>query len=83
MIVLRGTIFHAPGFHPPASGLKSYVDGGLAIADGRIAACGDYEAVLRAHPHATVRDLRGGYLLPGLIDTHVHYPQIRILGSFG
>ena len=78
MIVLRATIYHAPG-----SGLKSYVDGGLAIADGRIAACGDYEAVLRAHPHATVRDLRGGYLLPGLIDTHVHYPQIRILGSFG
>jgi guanine deaminase len=30
-----------------------------------------------------VRDLRDGCLLPGLIDTHVHFPQVRILGGLG
>ena len=78
MIVLRATIFHAPNHE-----LAAYLDGGLAVAEGQVVACGDYTTVRGAHPEATVRDLRGGYLLPGLIDTHVHFPQIRILGNFG
>ena len=27
--------------------------------------------------------MRGGYLLPGFIDAHVHFPQVRILGGLG
>ena len=30
-----------------------------------------------------VVDLRGGLLLPGFVDTHVHYPQVRIIGGIG
>ena len=28
-------------------------------------------------------DLRGGLLLPGLVDTHVHFPQVRVIGGLG
>ncbi len=28
-------------------------------------------------------DLRAGPLLPGLVDTHVHYPQLRVIGALG
>ena len=28
-------------------------------------------------------DLRGGYLLPGFIDAHTHFPQLRVLGGLG
>ena len=28
-------------------------------------------------------DLRGGVLLPGLVDTHVHFPQVRVIGALG
>lgn len=28
-------------------------------------------------------DWRGGYLLPGFIDAHVHYPQLRVIGVLG
>jgi len=76
--LIRATIFHAP-----PSGLEAFTDGALAIYKGKLVACGDYAAVRAAHPQATVRDLRGGYVLPGLIDSHVHFPQVRILGSFG
>ena len=30
-----------------------------------------------------MRDLRGGFLLPGFVDTHVHFPQVRVIGSLG
>jgi guanine deaminase len=30
-----------------------------------------------------VVDLTGGVLLPGLVDTHVHFPQVRVIGGLG
>ena len=30
-----------------------------------------------------VVDLRGGVLLPGFVDTHVHFPQVRAIGGLG
>jgi len=82
--ILRAAIFHTPvGPCADAVALEAFTDGGLAIAEGRIAACGDYSEVAAVHPHAVVRDLRGGYIIPGLIDTHVHFPQVRVLGGIG
>jgi guanine deaminase len=63
--------------------LEAYGDGGLLISAGKIAACGDYSVVRDDHPDAIVTDLRGGFLLPGLIDTHIHFPQLRVLGGLG
>jgi guanine deaminase len=82
--ILRATLFHVPGnpFRLPGS-LEVHEDGALLIENGRIAACGDYASVRRKHPEIAVQDLRGGVLLPGFVDTHVHYPQVRILGCLG
>jgi len=82
--ILRAAIFHTPR-NPflAANALVSYADGALAIENGKVAACGDYSSVAKAHPDAAVRDLRGGYILPGFIDSHVHFPQVRILGGLG
>lgn len=84
MEILRAAVFHTPR-NPflAANALAAFADGALAIEDGKIAACGDYSALARLYPDAAVRDLRGGYLLPGFIDTHVHFPQVRILGGLG
>ncbi len=76
--MLRACILHTPG-----GILEAFADGGLLIRDGRVAGLADY-AVLRAqNPDVPVSDFRGGYLLPGFVDTHVHFPQIRILGGLG
>jgi guanine deaminase len=82
--ILRASIFHTPA-DPFRSGgaLQHHADGGLLIVDGRIAACGDFAAIQRGYPEAAVRDLRGGFLLPGFIDTHIHYPQVRVIGELG
>jgi guanine deaminase len=82
--LLRATVFHTPRnpFREDRA-LEVFSDGGLLVAGGRIAASGDYAELRAAHPEARVRDLRGGFLLPGFIDTHVHYPQVRVLGGLG
>ena len=82
--LLRAAVFHTPAnpFREERA-LKCHWDGGLLIRGGRIAACGDYASLRDAHPEAATSDLRGGFLLPGFIDTHVHFPQVHVIGSLG
>ncbi len=85
----RGEILRAPLFDTPrnpfleSNALRYSADGALWIAEGRIGAVGDYAEVRKEHPEAPVRDLREGYLIPGLIDTHIHFPQLRVMGGLG
>ena len=58
-------------------------DGAVLIRDGRIAATGDFTTVHRTAPDAPVTDWRGGLILPGFVDTHIHFPQLRIIGALG
>ena len=82
--ILRAAVFHTPkNPFAHADALAAFADGAVAICAGRIAACGDYIAVRAQYPDAVVRDLRGGCIVPGLIDTHVHFPQVRITGGIG
>jgi guanine deaminase len=82
--LLRAPLFHTPAnpFHD-ARALVCHEDGGLLIRDGVIAASGDFTTVRAAYPDVTVTDWRGGFVLPGFVDTHVHFPQLRILGGLG
>ena len=52
------------------------VEGDVSIRDGRIAAIGPN---LTGH-HDRVVDARGGYILPGLIQTHIHLCQTLFRG---
>jgi guanine deaminase len=83
--IVRGHAMHVPRdpFAAGADALESFPDGALAFAGGRILAAGDHAAVARLHPGAEVVDARGAILLPGLVDTHVHFPQLGILGAMG
>jgi guanine deaminase len=82
--LLRAALFHTPRNPFYESGaLVCHEDGGLLIRDGRVAACGDHSTLRAENPQAASNDLRGGFLLPGFIDAHVHFPQLRVLGSWG
>lgn len=60
-------------------------DGLLVVQDGKIAACGDYAALLPQMagnwPQLQIEDWRGHWIMPGLIDTHTHYPQSEMIAS--
>ncbi|PCD77479.1 guanine deaminase [Pseudothioclava arenosa] len=57
--------------------------GAVALADGRITAVGEAEALRAAHPQARVHDYGAGLISAGFIDAHVHYPQTAIIASWG
>src|SRR5208337_640106 len=55
----------------------------LLVRDGVIRARGSLAALREAHPGEPVTRLDGGLLIPGFVDTHVHFPQIRAIGGLG
>lgn len=68
--------------------VEFYPDGVLVIGGaagrGRILELGHAAAVLpRLGPGVPVEDRRGRLIVPGFIDTHVHFPQIDVIGSYG
>lgn len=84
MTLYRATFLHTPAnpFHSDHA-LHTEDDGGIYVQHGQIIQSGSFADVRAAHPDEPVEDLRGGLLLPGFIDTHVHYPQVRVIGGLG
>ncbi|TVR06285.1 MAG: guanine deaminase, partial [Spirochaetaceae bacterium] len=83
-VLVRGHLLDVPG-NPftGAAGLRSEPDGAILIEGDRITARGAAAGLLADAPDATVVDHRGAFLLPGFIDTHVHFPQLPVIGSMG
>src|SRR4051794_7331857 len=79
MKVFRGTFVDIP--HSPFTGghLRTESDLALVVENGVIVAREPYEASM----HQDYVDLRDGLVLPGFVDTHVHFPQVRAIGGLG
>ncbi|HEX9163294.1 MAG TPA: guanine deaminase [Thermoanaerobaculia bacterium] len=83
MKIYRARVF-TPVSDPFTAGVDSsyaaYDDGFLAIDGDRISAVGDWSR----HPDGDIVDLGHEALIaPGFIDTHLHGPQLEMIGSYG
>ncbi|WP_025601442.1 guanine deaminase [Burkholderia sp. WSM2230] len=57
-------------------------DGLLIVADGHVVAAGAYAALAPQLAAGTpVQDMRDKLIVPGFIDTHIHYPQTDMIAS--
>ncbi len=84
--ILRGRTLSfrdVPQSHTDEASYRFEEDGAVAIEGGLIAASGGFSAVRKQFPEAEVVDHRPGLILPGLIDTHLHSPQVQVIGSYG
>src|SRR4051794_9083482 len=83
--ILRARVAHTP--RDPfqvTDALEAFDDGAIAYDDaGTIEAVGAFGDVRAAHPEATLEDRRECIALPGFVDTHVHFPQIPVIGAMG
>lgn len=80
-----GHIYHvtgAPKVTDAADALVSIPDGALVIDDdGRITFCGNRSEA--PEDSGTVFDHRPGFILPGFVDTHIHFPQTYAGDAYG
>jgi guanine deaminase len=63
-------------------GYRYTEDGALAVVDGVIAAQGEYSSVMRGFHEAVHVDHRPHLIVAGFIDTHIHFPQMQVVGSY-
>jgi guanine deaminase len=67
-----------------AGAVEHFEDGILLVENGKVADIGPANDVLHRIPaDVPVNDYRGKLIVPGLIDCHVHFPQIDMIASFG
>jgi guanine deaminase len=83
---IRGSILHFREDPIAADGgaYEHFEDGLLIIDGGYITKLGDAHELLRgAPPDLVVHDCSGKLILPGFVDTHVHFVQTDIVAAYG
>lgn len=90
--LLQGRLFHVPQDPFTQAGQSEggragpqleTTEGTIALEDGKIVATGSLSALLRRYPKAEVRGSSQSLLIPGFVDTHVHFPQLHMIGAMG
>ena len=84
---LRGaalTLHDDPFVVGDAAAIRHETDALIAIREGRIVAFGPYDMLKPTLPDdVPITQYRDALIVPGFIDTHVHYPQTQIIGAGG
>lgn len=60
-----------------------YPDGALVICKGKVVEAGGYERIKAHYPEVQIIDYTGKLLMPGFIDSHIHFSQSEIIGMYG
>lgn len=82
--LLRGHVISYQADPHFDSGARTEItDGAVWVKDGRIQAVDTFKALKDQAAFASIDDHTGKYILPGFIDTHIHYPQAQVIASFG
>ena len=76
------TFDDAPLSSPEAQAAR-LTHGCVLVEDGLIAAVGDRASIALAAPDARIEDRGEDIIAPGFVDCHNHYPQTRIIASWG
>lgn len=80
----KGDIFYFTD--SPLEKKKAYQyipEGALVISGGKILETGSYELLKKKYAFFPETDYSGQLLMPGLIDAHIHYAQIEMMGMYG
>jgi guanine deaminase len=83
---IRGEFVHFLG-DPVVDGARAMVhveDGLLLVRDGRVVSLQPASGAMGTLPAgAQYHDYSGKLILPGFVDTHVHYSQLDVIASYG
>ncbi|HQA30752.1 guanine deaminase [Propioniciclava tarda] len=83
MTIYRGTFVDCPDDPFAGGALRTLTEGAIVVRDGVIVARGPWDVTVADFPDEPRVELTGGLVVPGFVDTHVHYPQLRVIGALG
>ena len=83
----RASVFHCiadPGVVGAERSYEYFEDGLLVVEDGMVVEVGMAESLLPSlSSEIEVVHYENALITPGFVDTHIHYPQVGIIGSYG
>lgn len=66
------------------SGIEYISDALIVIENGKIKSFGSYDQLKSTlSADVKIKTYKDSLLLPGFVDTHIHYPQTQIIGAYG
>ncbi|TQM91817.1 guanine deaminase [Roseinatronobacter monicus] len=74
------TFLREPQTPDDTDSFRYFEDGGVLIEGGQITALDDFDRIDPAG--ATLIDHRPHLVMPGFIDTHLHFPQMQVIASW-
>jgi len=88
---LSTTVYRAAILHflsdPDVDGEKAYQffeDGCMIVEDGKVKKVGEASGILSELPENTnLVEYKDHLIIPGMIDTHIHFPQVEVIASYG
>jgi guanine deaminase len=64
--------------------VQVFADGILCVVGDKVEEAGPADAILRRLPSdVELVDHSGRLIMPGFVDTHIHYPQVDVIASYG
>jgi guanine deaminase len=72
-----------PFYVPETESVRYLADGLLVIENGKVKELGTYESLKNKYRELSVTAYPGMLIMPGFIDTHIHFPQTEIIAAYG
>ena len=83
-VLYRASILHfGEATNEPEKNATFFKDGALVVVDGMIVAIDDFKTIKPLYNSVFEIDYSGRLIVPGLIDSHVHYPQTQMIAKYG
>ncbi len=72
-----------PFYVPEVESARYLPDGLLVLEDGKVKAFGPYKELQAEYGEVPTTVYAERLIMPGFIDTHIHYPQTEMIAAYG
>lgn len=86
LIGIRGIILdfvEDPFYVSEADSVRYFADGLMVLEQGHIREVDAYSVLKDRYLNLPITDYSGKLIVPGLIDTHIHFPQTEMIAAYG
>jgi guanine deaminase len=72
-----------PFYVPEPESVRYIPDGLLILENGKVKELGPYDALKDKYTGVSITSYTGRLIMPGFVDTHIHFPQTEMIASYG